>query len=185
MTLKAGPQPRGRVAKALTGIFAPAAGPVTAVAGPQSVFSPFGGPAELARDAGGDLRFEQRLPGAAARVAQPHPHEVEDFVDKDTGPFGRLAAQRRIQHQPPLARVAGGMNGLARTGTGFQPRFVRAQAPPPFHVNRFAAQARQRGRQALQGFAGPCKKLSSFTSTVAEARTLSTHLSRNSFCNSM
>jgi len=40
--IKAGPEPGGGVAEALTGIFAPAAGAVTTVAGAEGEFSPLG-----------------------------------------------------------------------------------------------------------------------------------------------
>jgi len=104
-----GIQPSRRIAKALTGVFAP--GPAASYGGPrrQGIFSPLGGPAQFAPGPGEEFCGEQPLPGTAAAIAGAEPHEVEEFVDEDAREFGACAVER----DAALAQERSGMNRAA------------------------------------------------------------------------
>jgi hypothetical protein len=105
------------------------------------------------------------FPGAAFGVGEAGPDEVEEFVDKDPGAFGGMAAERGIKDEEAFAGIAGGMDGLSRPGSGFEAASASAEAAAPFDLQGLALEGADGGESPDQGRAGPCKKLSSLTCT--------------------
>src|SRR5215469_762334 len=77
MVLPSGIEPSRGITKALTAIFAPAAGTVRPVAACQRVFSPFRRPAQFALSLCGEFISQEVFIRPAPRVAQPQPCEME------------------------------------------------------------------------------------------------------------
>ncbi len=151
--IKAGPEPGGGVAEALTGIFAPAAGAVTTVAGAEGVFPPFGGPAEFAGEVEVKFLREKGFPGASLGVGEAGPDEMEEFVDEDPGALGGLAAERGVEDEEAFAGKTGGVDGLSGSGAGFEAAAASMEAAAPFDQDRLALKGADGGESPDQGWA--------------------------------
>src|SRR5206468_500281 len=93
------------VAKALANILAPATAAPPDVARPDSGFTPFGRPAQLAARVRQALGRDEIFEGPAEGVAAVQPDEMEQFVDKDAGELGGGA----IEDDAPFAQIGASM----------------------------------------------------------------------------
>ncbi len=78
--------------------------------------APLGGPTQFATGPVPQLLREEALVGPAARVAQPDPGEVEDFMDEDAGEFGGVGDEIGVEGDAPLTEEGSGVHGTAWIG---------------------------------------------------------------------
>jgi hypothetical protein len=140
---EAGPAPGGRVAEALTGVFAPAAGAVAEVLGGEFLFAEFGGPAEFAPGARLPFGKEERFPIAARGVAEAGPDEVEKFVDEDAAALISAAAQGGVDDQQAPARVTCGVDGRAGAGAILEAAVRVAEVRAPLDADGITVNGRE------------------------------------------
>ena len=127
--------PRGGVAEALTGVFAPNPVGSNGAGRADCGFSAFGGPAELAASALRKLTGEQlppRLPGA---VREAHPGKMEDLMDQNPGHLAGFLPQGLVQDDAALPDEAGRVDLLAVPFSGAQTPPDRAQSWRPLNAN--------------------------------------------------
>jgi hypothetical protein len=72
--------------------------------------------AEFAASAGCELVFEKATELGAFAVAEPHPNEMEDFVDEDEAQQAAPSQQSRLDHDMTPANEAGGAHGSSTGG---------------------------------------------------------------------
>lgn len=114
-------RPGGGIAEALADVLAPAAGAAGHVGRAERAQPLFGGPTEFALGAPQHLVPQQFFPLAADWVAEPDPDEVEELMESDAGQLVRIRPESLIQHNPPVAEEACGVNFLARPGAEAEP----------------------------------------------------------------
>ncbi len=122
-----GTKPGGGVAKALATVFSPAAGTRLAVIRRERLFTPFGGPSELAGGTAPDLRREQTLVNDPRRISEPPPREMREFVKKNAVELVRFLFQCAIENNQVLAEKGSPVNGLALVAAGEKLSTMRRQ----------------------------------------------------------
>src|ERR1019366_1695827 len=101
--------PRRCIAEALADVLAPAPGAAPGVASCERPLAPLRGPAQLAAGPGPHFLAEQRFVRPAARVAQPQPREMEDFMDEDAGELLGVGGEFRVECDASFADKRAGV----------------------------------------------------------------------------
>src|SRR5580658_8297671 len=108
--------PRGRVAEAFADVLAPALGAACGVARGEGLLTPLRRPAQFAAGAAPHFVAEQRFVRPAARVAQPQPNEMEDFMDEDAGELLRVGGEVRVECDAAFADECAGVDRTVAVG---------------------------------------------------------------------
>src|ERR1035438_9930502 len=108
--------PGRRIAEALADVFAPAPGAAAWVARRKRPLAPLRGPAQFAAGPAPHFLAQQRFIRPAARVAQPQPHEMENFMHEDAGELLGVGGQFRVECDTPFAEERAGVDRAAASG---------------------------------------------------------------------